>query len=209
VTNVIVQVQGNTSDNGGGAQLSVKVEFTDGEGGVYARAVYAKYDWSNNKVHDFDITWQGEMDIYDETHTGSGGAYGVKNLVGVFRGHRVTFGASTVALDREITGDGTVRFAPLSDSQTVTVPVARTLDTVAFGGATTFSFAPGASLSVGTAEVEDAAVVNVSGANLLRIGTTKSLTQDERAHFTVNGSEATQDNSGWIVQKPGMLIIFR
>ena len=209
VTNVTVQVQGNTSDNGGGAQLSVKVEFTDGEGGVYARAVYAKYDWSNNKVHDFDITWEGEMDIYDETHTGNGGAYGVKNLVAVFRGHRVTFGAPAFAFDREITGDGTVRFAPISGSQTVTVPVARTLDKVAFGGATTFSFATGASLSVGTAEIEDAAAVNVSGANLLRIGTTKSLTQDERARFTVNGSEATQDNSGWIVQKPGMLIVIQ
>ena len=207
VTNVTVQVQGNTSDNGGGAQLSVKVEFTDGEGGVYARAVYAKYDWSNNKVHDFDITWEGEMDIYDETHTGSGGAYGVKNLVAVFCGHRVTFGAPTVVLDREITGDGTVRFAPLSGSQMVTVPVARTLDKVAFGGATTFSFATGASLSVVSAEIEDAAAVNVLGVNLLRVGSSKGLTRDECAHFTVNGSAAAQNDQGWIVQKPGMLIV--
>ena len=209
VTNVTVQVQGNTSDNGNGAQLCVKVEFTDGEGGVCARAVYARYDWNIKTVHDFDISWQGEMDIYDETYTGSGGAYGVKNLVGVFRGHRVTFGASTLALDREITGDGTVRFAPLAGSQTVAVTGARTLGKVTFGGATTFAFDPGASLSVGFAEIEDAAAVNVPGANLLRIGTSKDLTQDERAHFAVSGSAATQDNQGWIVPKSGMKIVVR
>ena len=31
----------------------------------------------------------------------------------------------------------------------------------------------------------------------------------ERAHFAVNGSEATQDNQGWIVLKPGLKIILR
>ena len=209
VTSLTVQVQGNTSDNGNGAQLCVKVEFTEGNGGVYARAVYAKYDWNIKTVHDFDISWQGEMDIYDETYTGSGGAYGVKNIVGVFRGHRVTFGAPAFAFDREITGDGTVRFAPLSGLQTVAVTGARTLDRVVFGGATTFSFAAGASLSVGSAEIEAAAAVNVSGENLLRIGTSKGLTRDECAHFTVNGSAAMQDEYGWIVQKPGLSVIIQ
>ena len=52
-------------------------------------------------------------------------------------------------------------------------------------------------------------VVGKSGANLLRIGTSKSLTRIEHAHFAVNGSEATQDNQGWIVPKPGLKIIFR
>ena len=208
VTNATVQVQGNTyGSDGNGARLCVKIEFTDGEGGVYARAVYAKYDWNIKTVHDFDNI-EDTSNIYDESYV-SGGAYGVKNLVGVFRGHRVTFGASTIALDHEITGDGTIRFASLSGSQTVSVPVARTLDKVAFGGATTFAFASGASLSIGSTEIEDAALVNVLGANLLRIDTSKSLTKNERAHFAVNGSEATQDNQGWIVTKPGMKIIFR
>ena len=209
VTNATVQAQGNTGGSeGNGARLCVKVEFTDGVGGVYARAVYAKYDWGNKNAHDFDVSWEGDQPIYD----GSGGGYGVANIVAVFKGERVTFGASAITLDREITGDGTVRFAPLSGSQTVTVPEARTLDKVAFGGATTLSFAPGASLSVGSAMVEDAAAVSIlgeAGANLLRIGTSRCLTRNERAHFTVNGGEATQDTLGWIVPKPGLKIILR
>jgi hypothetical protein len=208
VTNATVQVQGNTDGvDGSGARLCVKVEFTDGVGGVYARAVYAKYDWKNKYQHDFDVSWEGAMDIYSESTQSTG--YGVKNLVAAFKGERVTLGASSLTLDHEITGDGIIRFAPLSGSQTVSVPVARTLDKVAFGGATTLSFAPDASLSVGTAEVEDSALVNVSGANLLRIGTSKCLAPAARAHFTVNGGEATQDTLGWIILKPGLKIILR
>ena len=208
VTNATVQIQGNTGEvEGSGARLCVKVEFTDGVGGVYARAVYAKYDWDNKMAHDFDNV-TSIADIYDENYV-SGAAYGVKNLVGVFRGHRVTFGASTVSLDREITGDGTIRFVPLSGSQTVAVTSARTLDKVVFGGATTFAFGSGASLSVGTAEIEAAAAVNVSGENLLRVGTSKVLTRDECAHFTVSGSAATQNDQGWIVQKPGIFVIIQ
>lgn len=207
VTNATVQVQGNTGDPGVGAQLCVKVEFTDGVGGVYARAVYAKYDWSIQTAHDFDgVT--SIADIYDETYV-TGAAYGVNDLVAEFKGSRVTFGAPTLTLDREITGDGTVRFAPLSGSQTVTVPAARTLDKVVFGGATTFAFNQGASLSVGTAEIEDAAAVNVSGESLLRIGTSKGLTKGERAHFAINGAGAMQDDGGWIVRKSGMTVTIR
>ena len=211
VTNATVQIQGNTGGaDGNGARLCVKVEFTDGVGGVYARAVYAKYDWGNKYAHDFDVSAEGAQPIYAAGSANTG--YGVANIVAVFKGERVTLGASAITLDREITGDGTVRFAPLSGSQTVSVPVARTIDKVAFGGATTLSFAPGASLSVGTAEIEDSAAVSVvgeAGANLLRIGTSRCLTRDERAHFSVNGGEATQDTSGWIVLKPGLKIILR
>ena len=211
VTNATVQIQGNTGGAAGnGARICVKVEFTDGVGGVYARAVYAKYDWGNKYQHDFDVSSEGAMDIYCESTQSTG--YGVKNIVAVFKGERVTLGAPAITLDREITGDGTVRFAPLSGSQTVSVPVARTIDKVAFGGATTLSFAPGASLSVGTAEIEDSAAVSVvgeAGANLLRIGTSRCLTRDERAHFSVNGGEATQDTLGWIVPKPGLKVILR
>ena len=54
-TNATVQVQGNAyGSDGNGARLCVKIEFTDGVGGVYARAVYAKYDWDNKRLHDFD-----------------------------------------------------------------------------------------------------------------------------------------------------------
>ena len=100
----------------------------------------------------------------------------------------------------------------LAGSQTVSVPVARTINKVAFGGATTFAFDPGASLSVGAAEVEESAAVSITGeagANLLRIGTSKCLASAERAHFPVNGGEATQDTLGWIVPKPGLKIILR
>ena len=207
-TSATVQVQGNTyGSDGNGARLCVKVEFTDGVDGVYARAVYAKYDWDNKRLHDFDNV-ANEANIYDETYV-SGGAYGVNNLVGVFKGHRVTFGAPALTLDREITGDGTVRFAPLSGSQTVTVPVARTMGNVVFGGSTTFAFGSGASLAVVSAEIEDAAAVDVSGANLLRIGTAKCMSTEQRAHFTVNGAPATQDDQGWIVPKPGTKIFIR
>ena len=208
VTNATVQVQGNTNKaDGDGARLCVKVNFTDGVGGVYARAVYARYDWNNKYAHNFDASYQGFQPIYAGGSANSG--YGVKNLVAVFKGDRLTFGASALTLDHEITSDCTLRFAPLSGSQTVTVPVSRTLDKVAFGGTTTFTFDPGASLSVDTAEVEDSALVNVSGENLLRIGTSKCLAPAARAHFSVNGNDASQDRNGWIVLKPGIVISIR
>jgi hypothetical protein len=80
---------------------------------------------------------------------------------------------------------------------------------VVFGGSTTFAFGSDASLSIGSAEIEDSAAVNVTGANLLRIGTTKFMSKTQQAHFTVNGCPATQNDQGWIVPKPGMRIIFR
>lgn len=230
-----IQVQG---DSGGSpsARICIKVEFTQGADGVYARVVYAKYDWGDDRAHDFDnVPADGDHQatIRDEDHCPSSGAfYGVKNLVGIFKGRRVTltgdlatagglsvgegatltFGASAVSLDRVLLGDGTVRFAPPVGSQTVSVTGARSLDNVAFGGATTFTFAEGASLSVGSAEIESAAAVSVvgkAGANLLRIGTSKCLTSAERVHFTVNGGEATQDTAGWIVPIPAIKIILR
>ena len=213
VTSATVQVQGNTSGTeGSGARICVKVEFTDGVGGVYARAVYAKYNWDNAYAHDFDpLPASKKAKIYEGTYESGVAMYGVKEIFATFKSE-MTLGASSLTLDHEITGDGTIRFAPLSGSQTVSVPVARTIDKVAFGGATTLSFAPGASLAVGTAEIEDSAAVSVvgeAGANLLRIGTSKCLASAERAHFTVNGGEATQDTLGWIVPKPGLKIILR
>ena len=97
-------------------------------------------------------------------------------------------------------------------AKTVTVSGERTIDNVAFGGATTLSFAPDASLSTDIAEVEEGAAVSIvgaAGANLLRIGTSKCLTRAEREHFTVNGYEATQNADGWVVPKPGFRIIVR
>ena len=211
VTNATVQVQGNTNRaDGDGARICVKVVFTDGEGGVYARAVYARYDWNNKYAHNFDASYQGYQPIYAGGSANSG--YGVKNLVAVFKGDRLTLGSPALVLDHEIISDCTLRFAPLSGSQTVSVPVARTLDKVAFGGATTFAFDLGASLSVGAAEVEESAAVSITGeagANLLRIGTSKCLAPSARAHFTINGYDASQNKYGWIVPKPGILISFR
>ena len=209
LTNATVQVQGNTGGSeGDGARLCVKVDFTDGVGGVYARAVYARYDWGNKYAHNFDVSWEGYQPIY----AGSGSGYGVANIVAVFKGDRLTLGTPALVLDHEIISDCTLRFAPLAGSQTVSVPVARTLDKVAFGGATTFAFDPGASLSIGTAEVEESAAVSITGeagANLLRIGTSKCLASAARAHFLVNGGDATQDTLGWIIPKPGLKVIIR
>lgn len=214
------------------ARLCVKVEFTEVGGDVYARAVYSKYDWTDSSVHDFDNVPANDshtMPIRDDSHNNG---YGVKNLVGIFNGRHValngalkatnriavgegatlTLGANDLSLVRDITGDGTVRFAPASGAQTVTISGARTLDKVAFGGATALAFAPDASLAIGAAEIEDSAavsVVGVAGANLLRIGTSKCLTRTEREHFTVNGYEATQDADGWVVPKPGYRFIVR
>jgi len=206
VTNATVQVQGNTNGaDGNGARLCVKVDFTDGVGGVYARAAYARYDWGNKYAHNFDVSWEGYQPIY----AGSGSGYGVANIVAVFKGDRLTLGTPALVLDHEIISDCTLRFAPLAGSQTVSVPVARTIDKVAFGGVTALSFAPGASLSVGAAEVEDAAAVSVSGANLLRIGTSRVLSKDQCAHFWVKGVPARQNSGGWMVTKPGIQVNFR
>ena len=214
VTSATVQVQGNTSGTeGSGARICVKVELSDGVGGVWARAVYAKYNWDNAYAHDFDpLPASKKAKIYEGPDPSGGAMYGVANIVAVFKGDRLTLGTPALVLDHEIISDCTLRFAPLSGSQTVSVPVARTIDKVAFGGATTLSFAPGASLSVGAAEVEESAAVSITGeagANLLRIGTSKCLASAERAHFPVNGGEATQDTLGWIVPKPGLKIILR
>ena len=51
--------------------------------------------------------------------------------------------------------------------------------------------------------------MNVSGVNLLRIGTAKCMSKEQCAHFTVNGAPATQNDQGWIVPKPGTKIIIR
>ena len=229
-TTATVQIQALYEAGGNNkARLCVKVEFTEVGDDVHARVVYAKYDWSNSSIHDFDNAPADSAAIYDDSHTSG---YGVKNLVGIFNGRHValngalkatnrivvddgvtmTLGASALALDRAITGDGTVRFAPASGTQTVTVSGARTLDKVAFGGATALAFASDASLAIGAAEVEDSAAVSVvgaAGAKLLRIGTSKRLTRTEREHFTVNGYEATQDADGRVVPKPGFRIIVR
>ena len=232
-TTATVQIQAlYTVSASSKARLCVKVEFSEVGGDVYARAVYAKYDWNDSSIHDFDnVPADGNhaTAIFDDSHNSG---YGVKNLVGIFKGRHValngalkatnriavdggvtmTLGAPVLALDREITGDGTVRFAPASGAQTVTISGEQTIDKVAFGGATTLSFDLGASLFIGTAEIEDSAAVSVVGAagtNLLRIGTSKCLTQSEREHFTVNGCEARQDTDGWVLPKPGFRIIVR
>ena len=205
-----VQIQGNTGGaDGNGARICVKVEFTDGVGGVYARAVYAKYDWGDVYAHDFDLVpadGNHEAKIYDARQAESVAMYGVKQLVAVFKGDRLTLGAPSFTLDRDVVGDCRIRFAPVSGQQNVLVTGERSIADIAFGGATAFAFAEGASLSVGSAEVEDVAAVSVSGANLLRIGTSKCLTRDERSHISVNGFGARQDADGWIVPKPGIVI---
>ena len=216
-TTASVQFQGNVSDSGQGegygARVCVKVEFTDGEEGVYARAVYADYDWSNAYAHDFDLKSGHGANIFSATYTASP-SYGVMKIEAVFRsGERITFGASSIVLDREILGDSQIRLAPLSGTQTVTVPETRTVENVAFGGVTAFSFLPGASFLAGSAEVEEGASVSLSstqsGNFLMRLGTEKCFSAGQLAHFSVNGVGARQDGEGWIQPKEGLRVIFR
>ena len=211
-----VQIQGNTGGaDGNGARICVKVEFTDGVGGVYARAVYAKYDWSDVYAHDFDLVpadGNHEAKIYDARQAESVAMYGVKQLVAVFKGDRLTLGAQSFTLDRDVVGDCRIRFAPVSGQQNVLVTGERSIADIAFGGATAFAFAEGASLSVGSAEVEESAAVSVVGKpgdQRLRVGASQSLTRAERAHFKVNGIPARQNSDGWIIHAPGATISVR
>ena len=214
-TTASVQIQGN-SDGSSGARICVKVEFTDGEGGVYARAVYADYnwDWKNSDApRDFDElpSHQSNAKIYSNGQAAP--AYGVKKLCAVFaRGERLTLGAPSITLNREFIGDSAICFAPLSGSQTIVVPEPRTFGKVAFGGTTAFAFADGASISADSAEVEEGAAVSlmgVLGGMFMRIGTEKCLTAAELAHFTVNGRDAVQKAEGWIMPKKGVSILLR
>ena len=203
--------------------LCLKVLFEQEGSDIYARVVYSKSKWASDALGQNYDSYGDSNYVYDGVR--NSGGLGIKNIAASFKGKMclagsvcaavevnggtLALGAPTIALDHEITGDGTVRFAPLSGSQTVTVPVARALGKVAFGGATTFAFGSGASLSVGSAEIEGSAAVDVSGVNLLRIGTAKCMSKEQCAHFTVNGAPATQNDQGWIVPKPGTKIIIR
>ncbi|MBR4651969.1 MAG: hypothetical protein IKO72_01280 [Kiritimatiellae bacterium] len=207
-TTASVQLQGNSD-----ARLCVKVEFTDGEGGVYARAVYGDYNWDNKNAQDFDERPSHAHDALIYSNGQKAPAYGVKKLGALFTGgDHLTLGTPSLTLDREFVGDGTIRFAPLSGSQTVTVPELRTFGKVAFGGATAFAFADGASISADSADVEEGATVSLMGAlggMFMRIGTEKCLTAAELVHFTVNGYEAVQKAEGWIMPKKGISILLR
>ena len=203
--------------------LCLKVQFEQDGPDIYARIVYSKSKWASDALGQNYDSYGDNNFVYDGVR--NSGGLGIKNIAASFNGKMclagsvcaavevnggtLTLGAPAIDLDREITGDGKVRFAPVSGAQTVSVTDARTLDRVVLGGATTFAFDSGASLFVRSAEIESAALVDVLGANLLRIGMAKCMSKEQRAHFTVNGAPSTQDNEGWIVPESGTKIVIR
>ena len=194
-----------------------------------ARVVYAKYDRANLEPHDFDqVSENYRAVIYDANHQGG---YGIKDIEARFcgaltlagkmdivgdvivgEGIHCTLGAQSFTLANSFTGDGTIKFAAGSGVQIVLVNGVRTLENVVFGGDLALSFGAGSELSVETVDFENPASVSISGpigARLLRIGKSKCLVREQLARFTVNGVRVTQDENGWIVAKPGMVVSFR
>ena len=233
-----VQFQARSGSAGDGARICAKVRFTQSGDDILAVLEYVKYNWAHLDFHSFDDeSLDARIWVYDDAHTVLDpdsskqiGAYGVKEIKALFRGQLTvtgalpaegdvnvgangvfTLGMGSFAYDRNFTGGGTIRFAPVGTaSQAVAVTGARTLEAAAFGGATTFSFADGASLAIAAAEVEDAAAVSLVGAlgeHSLRIGTGKTLSKEALAKFMYNGHPARQTDDGYILPKPGLMII--
>jgi hypothetical protein len=214
-TKASVQIQSNTKPDSEGksARVCVKVEFTDGVGGVYARAVYAKYNWSNPNAQDFDLLNGNRAEIFGGQSTVNNSAFGVKNIIALFKGRTLTISTPSLALARDISGDCPICFKPLEGKQMVSVTGVRSIPEVIFGGSTSFMFAQGASLAIESAAIEESAIVSVtgsvSGKEKMRIGDSKCLNPDEMKHFSVDGYKAVQDDDGYIVYSAALRIIVR
>ena len=228
-TTASAQFQSLILSGGAYARVCSKVEFFQQGADVMARVVYAKYDRANLEPHDFDqVSENYRAVIYDANHQGG---YGIKDIearfsgaltlagkmdiagdVMVGEGTHCTLGAQSFTLANSFIGDGTIKFATGNGAQTVLVNGVRTLENVVFGGDLAMSFDSGAELSVESVDFENSASVSISGpagVRLLRIGKSKCLVREQLARFTVNGARATQDENGWIVPKPGMVVSFR
>ena len=226
-----VQLQGFTSDDSSAAnraRICVKVEFTQSGADILGRIVYLKYDRDNLEVHDFDlVTTPGGLSVYDDDHTS--GSYGVRTIVGSFKGQlalngafnvtgdvtvgdgTLVFGGSALALNRDFKGSGTLRFAPIGASQAVTVSGARTISRLELGGALTLAFESGASLQIAQAVPVAGTTVmlpNPVPKHALRIGTTKCLTRQQIRQIFGSAS-VFQDSEGWIAPTPGLVVSFK
>lgn len=237
-------------------RLCVKVELTQDGPDIMARAVYAKYLWFaagvDPVVTDFDPLGNNTK-IYTEEEPNSG--YGISCLMADFRSRltltgevktprmavedgTLAFGAASLAFAHDVSGSGTLGFAPVSGAQTVTFTgtcacegglaigdgttfvlpagTVRTAAKATFSGTSTLRLAEGATLSLGTVAFEPDAVVNLElpkGAETssLRVGTTACLSREELMHFRVGGySLRRQTDDGWInASVPGAILVFR
>ena len=214
------------------ARVCVKVEFVQSGNDILARAVYGKYDHANTEPHNYDSV-TGAMDIRkvwkDENGKAHASGYSVGSFRAVFKGGVtltgaleiagditvnentvLTLGADTLNLDNSYAGNGTVRFAAVSGvAQTVTVTGVRTMGKVAVGGALRLVVEDNASLSVADMSFEPEATLSVesqSGSSAIRIGTEKFLGADVLSKILINGNSVVQDEDGWLVRKPGLII---
>ena len=122
----------------------------------------------------------------------------------------LTLGADALDLNNSYAGEGTVRFAAASGAaQTVTVTGVRTMGKVAVGGDLRLVVEENASLSVADMSLEPDATLSVesqSGANAIRIGMEKFLDADSLLKIQINGNSVMQDEDGWLVRRPGLII---
>lgn len=214
------------------ARVCVKVEFVQSGNDISARAVYGKYDHANTEPHNYDSV-TGAMDIRkvwkDENGKTHASGYSVGSFRAVFKGGVtltgaleiagditvnentvLTLGADALDLNNSYAGEGTVRFAAASGAaQTVTVTGVRTMGKVAVGGDLRLVVEENASLSVADMSLEPDATLSVesqSGANAIRIGMEKFLDADSLLKIQINGNSVMQDEDGWLVRRPGLII---
>ena len=214
------------------ARVCVKVEFVQSGNDISARAVYGKYDHANTEPHNYDSV-TGAMDIRKVWKDENGKAHARGSSVGSFRAvfkggvtltgaleiagditvnenTVLTLGADALDLNNSYAGEGTVRFAAASGAaQTVTVTGVRTMGKVAVGGALRLVVEENASLSVADMSFEPEATLSVesqSGSSAIRIGTEKFLGADVLSKILINGNSVMQDEDGWLVRKPGLVI---
>ena len=214
------------------ARVCVKVEFVQTGNDISARVVYAKYDHDNTDPHNYD-SGIGAMDVRkvweDENGKKIANGYSVRSFNAVFKGGVtltgalevsgditvnentvLTLGADALDLDNSYAGNGTVRFAAVSGAaQTVTVTGIRTMGKAAVGGALRLVVKGDASLSVADMSFEPEATLSVesqSGSNAIRIGTEKFLGADVLSKIQINGNSVVQDEDGWLVRRPGLIV---
>ncbi len=208
-TTASFQVQYYTSTPYG---MAVKVELTQVGSDIYARAVYAKRK-DIAKPQDplnFDsATGTSAKNILDDDHNTD--TYGVRNIKLAFRedlnlngaftserdlvvnGNTLSFGAPSLAFAQDVSGTGTLKFAPASGSQNVafggscgcdggmilsgatTVTVS---DAAPFASGMPLAMEDGATLSVGTVAACTVGVATFSGTTTIAVAKGATISFD-------------------------------
>ena len=194
-------------------RFCVKVELTQVGNDIYAKAVYAKRKWfstaGGQTATDFDRdSGLISTDIRDDGHTTG---YGVKNITlnfgtdirlnGAFtserdlvvNGNTLSFGAPSLAFAQDVSGTGTLKFAPASGSQNVafggscgcdggmilsgatTVTVS---DAAPFASGMPLAMEDGATLSVGTGAACTVGAATFSGTTTIAVAKGATISFD-------------------------------